>query len=114
MDEKSLQKIAIITVVIGLLVLFFYAQEVKLDIVPQIDNLPSSEDARIQGIITKLTKKDTVYFLTVEGQRPETMDVVLFPDQDIYLQEGSFVDIQGTVEEYNGKKELIAEEIVMK
>lgn len=114
MDEKTIQKVAIITTVLGLLVLFFYAQDVKLDVVDQIDNLPSSEDVRIQGVITKLTKKDTVYFLTVEGQRPEIMDVVLFPDRDIYLQEGNFVYVQGTVEEYNGKKEIIAEEIAIK
>ncbi|MDP3990375.1 MAG: OB-fold nucleic acid binding domain-containing protein [archaeon] len=114
MDEKSLQKLAMITTIVGLLILFFYAQEVNLNVVNQIDDLPSSENVRIQGVITKLTQKEKVYFLTVEGQKPEIMDVILFPDKEIYLKEGSFVDVSGTVEEYNGKKEVIAEEIVMR
>ena len=48
------------------------------------------------------------------GERIETMDVVVFPEEEIFLTEGAYVKISGMVEEYQGKKELIASKIVMK
>ena len=41
------------------------------------------------------------------------MDVVVFNDEEIYLKKGDYVEISGEVEEYKGKKEIIASEITI-
>jgi len=38
----------------------------------------------------------------------------LFKDSEIFLEEGDYVEVTGTVEDYNGKKEVIANKVVKK
>jgi DNA/RNA endonuclease YhcR with UshA esterase domain len=57
---------------------------------------------------------DNVVFIELEGKQVIKSDVILFPDEDLYLQEGNYVEIKGTIEEYNNQKEVIANEIVLK
>jgi len=38
----------------------------------------------------------------------------VFDDEPLYVTEGNYVEIDGIVEEYKGKKEVIASEIVIK
>ena len=61
-----------------------------------------------------MSQQDRVAFIELQGERVETIDVFLFADEDVYLQEGDYVEITGTVEEYQGKKEVIASKIVKK
>ena len=65
----------------------------------------------MEGLISKLVKKETAYFITLDGIRRETTEVILFPEEDVYLKEGQVVSIQGTVQAYNGKNEIIASRI---
>ena len=114
MEEKTLLSASLIMVLLGLTFLYFYAEEVQIRAAQQLGNLPPEEEVRLQGVISRVSQQDRVAFIELQGERVETIDVVLFADEDVYLQEGDYVEITGTVEEYQGKKEVIASKIVKK
>jgi transcriptional antiterminator len=114
MKESTILKLALLLTVIGLLFLFFYTENVNLEAVERIDTALPEETVKMVGLITKLTVKENVVFITLEGQRTEKVDVVLFPDHELFLNEGDYIEILGTVEEYKGKKEIIASSITLK
>ena len=114
MEEKTILNISLICVILGLFFLFLYVEEFDAQVVEQLEMIPPEEEVMIKGIITKMSRYDTTVFLEVAGERIETMDVVVFPEEEIFLTEGAYVKISGMVEEYQGKKELIASKIVMK
>jgi len=114
MQEKQLIKVSLIVASIGLLVLLFFADSFELVTINNIENVENEQEVKLQGVITRLTQLDKVVFIELEGEQVIKSDVILFPDGDIYLQEGNYVEITGTIEEYNNKKELIANEIVLK
>ena len=114
MNEKTILQISLIMIILGIAFLFFYAEEVEIPTAQQLDNIPPEEKVRVQGIITTVSKQGKVAFLQLQGERVETMNIVLFPDQDLYLQKGDYVEIIGTVEDYQGKKEVVASKITKK
>lgn len=114
MQEQTLLQVSVIMVLLGLTFLYFYAEEIEMPASSQLQNLPPEEKVRVQGIISRLSQQDKVAFIELQGERIETMDVVLFADEDIYLQEGDYVEITGTLEEYQGKPEIVASQITKK
>jgi aspartyl/asparaginyl-tRNA synthetase len=114
MEEKQLVKISLIVTIVGLLILLFFADSFELTAINKIDDVENEQEVKLLGKITKLTKLDKVIFIELEGEQVVKSDVILFPDSEIYLQEGNYVEITGTIEEYNNKKEVIANEIILK
>lgn len=101
-------------VLVGLAFLYFYAEEVQLPNAQKLDNIAPEEKVHLQGIISRLNQQDKVVFIELQGERIETTNVISFTDEELYLKEGDMVDIIGTVEDYQGKKEVIASHIVKK
>ena len=114
MQEKQLIKTSLIVASIGLLILLFFADSFELVAINNIENIENEQEVKLQGVITRLTQLEKVVFIELEGEQIVKSDVILFPDEDLYLQEGNYVEITGTIEEYNNKKEVIANEIVLK
>ncbi len=114
MQEKTLYLISVMVILLGLPFLFFYADEADLPSVARIDSELPEEKVRVSGRITRLSDHDKVIFLELQGERIETMEIVLFKEEEIFLHEGDYVEVSGTVEEYRGKKEVIADKVVLK
>ena len=114
MEEKQLIKISLIVTLVGLLILLFFADSFELITTNNIENVENEQEVKLQGVITKLTKLDKVMFIELEGKQVIKSDIILFPNEDIYLQEGNYVEIIGTIEEYNNNKEVIANKITLK
>ena len=114
MNERTIYKISFATMIIGITVLFFYADQFSVERVESIETRQVEEEVALSGTISQLRKTDTVYFLTIDGTKTIKTEVVFFPDEDIYVKQGQFVEVIGTVEEYKGKKELIANKITVK
>lgn len=112
MNEKTLLKISLAATILGLTFLFFYAGQFDLRAIENA-NLPE-EKVQLQGIIKTLQMKDKVAFMVIEGQRVETTPVVVFPPEELFLKAGDYVEIVGTVEEYQGKKEVVASSVILK
>ncbi|MBT4935261.1 hypothetical protein HOL21_04790 [Candidatus Woesearchaeota archaeon] len=114
LQEKMLIKVALAITLLGLTFLFFYADEFTIEIADRIDTIPAEEKVRIAGEVTRVSTHENVIFLEVEGKRTETMDIIVFNDEDLYVKKGHYVDIVGVVEDYKGKKEVIAERVEVK
>ncbi|MBI2146585.1 hypothetical protein HYU22_04555 [Candidatus Woesearchaeota archaeon] len=108
MEEKKLLTIASIATIVGLAFLFFYAQEADLPIATSLDEIMPAEDVTMAGTIQNVQEHGNVTFIKLAGERVETVDVVVFKADALPLQVGDQVKIQGTVEVYQGKKEIIA------
>ena len=114
MQEHTLYTISLAIILLGLGFLFLYAEEVELPLVDSIEPFSPAEKVRIEGTLSKLHRSDKVFFLQVQGKRTETLDIVFFPKEDVFLHEGDVVEVEGTVQEFQGSKEIIAEKIMIR
>lgn len=114
MEEILIVKISYILIIFGFAFLLIYSNEIDLEKVQDIDSIQSNEEVKIDGVVDRVTTKDKAIFLTITGQKTETLDVILFSDKEVSLRTGDRIEITGKVEEYNGKKEIIASEIFLK
>src|SRR3989338_6051063 len=95
MNEKHLGKIAFLTTILGLLFLWWYGAQVHLESFAHLDEMPAEKEIIVRGVVTKISQQDKAWFLEVDGETIEKVPVVLFPEEDIFLQEGDYVEIIG-------------------
>lgn len=114
MEEKTLLKISLGAIIIGLTALFFYTEKVELESDLDLESVPFDKEVKIRGKITSLKTHEQAIFLEIAGERIETTKVVLFNDRDVFLKEGDYVELSGKVEEYKGKREVIADKVILK
>ncbi|MDP3733904.1 MAG: OB-fold nucleic acid binding domain-containing protein [Nanoarchaeota archaeon] len=114
MNEKLLWKVSSITMIIGLVMMYGYAGKIEVHPDLDLETMPLDTEITVRGEITSVRTHEKAIFLEIAGEKVETVDVVLFHDQDLFVEEGDYIEINGKVEEYNGKKEIIAEKVIMK
>src|SRR3990167_10630325 len=68
MQEKTLLNLAIITAIVGLLLLTLCVDNVSFTAPQDPATLTSGTPTKIQGLVKSLSKKENVIFLTIEGQ----------------------------------------------
>ena len=113
MKEKTLFKTALICSFVGLIILFFISERISVDNVG-ISDLEMEEigkDIKLIGKIERVTNADKVVFLEISELKTEKVSIILFKDRDIDLIEGSYVEVYGEIDEYNGKREIIANKV---
>ena len=110
--EKLIFKISLIITIIGLSTLFFLTEEFNPRSVESIDK--PLEEVSITGKINKIINKEKVKFLEIEGKKVEKVEVVVFSNEDLFFKEGDIIEVNGIVEEYKGKKEIIPNKIKLK
>jgi len=55
-----------------------------------------------------------VAFLDVAQEEVKSVTVVLFKDSDIEISEGDIVEVEGSIEDYLGKREIIGNRVEVK
>lgn len=113
MQENTLKQVSIGVIIIGLALLFFYAQTITLPVSEEVTSA-ATEAILMKGTVKNLQVTDKAVFFELEGEKVVKTEVILFPDSSIYLREGDHVELTGQVEEYKGKKEVVADKIVLK
>lgn len=112
MKETALLKIALICSLAGLFMLYLISTRIEpKDYKPSILNKNIGDDVKLKGVITRITDKGNVVFIEVNQQSP--INVVLFTDDALKLNNGDNVEVIGKFQEYNGKPEIIAEKITV-
>mgnify|MGYP001609029313 CR=1 FL=1 len=114
MQEKTLLKISYLILILGLAFLFFYSQSFDFSLPSDPAVIESAEKVLMKGQVKNLKVTSKAVFFKLEGEKVITTDVILFPENSIYLKEGDYVEINGQIEEYNGEKELVADKIVLR
>ena len=104
MKEKQLLILAVITALLGGIILFFYAEEFSFQSLED----HGSEIVQLEGKIIKLSVSEKVSFLTLEGCKEDKTEIIVFNDENMPLKEGMTINVVGQKEEYKGKAEVIA------
>jgi RecJ-like exonuclease len=113
-NDSDLLKLSIIVAIIGLLGLFLYgAAGTTAYSVSELDQL-IGQKARISGTASSMStsKAGNTFFMISDGTGQ--INTVVFKDSGInvsQLKNGVSVEVTGTVQEYQGKLEIIAESI---
>jgi len=113
MDDRTLQKIALVGSFIGLMLVALLAQE-RSEITAQIDQVPEGQEVKVTGIVDSVRDVGKVVFLTLAEQKIEKTHVVLFKSKNMTLDMGSIVSVTGTIDDYNGEKQVIGNRIELK
>jgi DNA/RNA endonuclease YhcR with UshA esterase domain len=113
MQEKTLLKIALITSLLGLLVLYLISDniEIKEKNIEKITIENKDEFVKLRGIVNKVI--DTEKVTIMEITQPQQITVVLFKNENktMPIQQGNEIEIFGKVDEYEGKLEIIADRL---
>lgn len=108
MDEKTLLKIAMITSITGIAVLFVIS--LGMDKQEKPYQLLNDQDySTISGKVAKVSARENITFVTLYQNTP--VNAVIIGKGYLDLKAGDSVQMSGTVQEYNGAKEFVAEEI---
>lgn len=112
MQTSLLLKISLITSIIGLILLFYLAEnlEPKLIEIKEIDERLFEEYVKISGEISKVRETEGLYILTVNDG--EEIDVIIFKNKEkLSFTKNSRVEVIGKVSEFRGKLQIEAFEI---
>lgn len=113
MKEKTLLKIALITSLLGLLILYLISGSIELKEknIEKITIENKDEFVKLSGIVSNLVNSEKVMILEIT--QPQEITVVLFKNENksIMINEGNEIEVFGRVDEYNGKMEIIAERV---
>ena len=113
MKEKILFKLSFIFSLVGITILFFISENSNINpiSISDIEKEEIGNTVKIIGKIERTTNLDKIIFLEVGQEKIETISVILFKDSEILLSKGDSVEIIGEIDDYNGKKEVIANSI---
>ena len=113
MKEQTLLKTALITSLLGLLVLYLISDniEIKEKNIEKITFENKDEFVKLRGIVSKVI--DTERVTIMEITQPQQITVVLFKNENktMPIQQGNEIEIFGKVDEYEGKLEIIADRL---
>lgn len=107
MQESTLLIIAMISSILGIIILFFVSSNTEA---PEGIILEDESKYTIQGEIKRVTELDKVTFLEIEKQ--DALTVVLFKDYPVELRKGDFVEVIGQASKDDENEiQLIGKEI---
>ena len=116
MKERTLFKIAILCFLVGIVPLFFIADNIDLrEIdVSEIEGENIGDDVKLLGEVVAVSNTEKVMFLEVAQQKIEIVDVVLFKEEDIMIKEGDYIELVGELDDYNGSVNIIANAVKLR
>ena len=108
MEEKKLLKLALICSLLGTALLYFISLTISQE--QKSFSLVQDEDySVISGEVYSFSSHGNVSFVKIYQKLP--VDVVIIGNNYIDLKNGDFIEVRGTKQDYEGKKELVADEI---
>lgn len=113
MDEKNLLKVALICSVIGIFIIFLFADRLEPSLISISDISDSllDRDVRIQGKISSIKESSSVLILEVKDDS-SAIKVVAFDNDYSNFKKNQSVEILGVVKEYKGVLEIESKQII--
>ena len=111
MRESLLLKIALATSLLGLVLLYFFAERIELDesSIAKLDRTDIGNFVKGQGKVMKVY--DNKEYMVLQIQQPETISVIFFKESNVSIDEQDTVEIIGKVSEFKGKQQIVADRI---
>ena len=109
MRDNTLLTIAIIVSIGGILILFLLFNLNLISNSAEGFYLGDIEDKVVlKGEVSKVNVNPTASFITLKVD--EYVPLVVF--DEVNVQKGDFIEIQGSLDEYKGKKQVVVDKIV--
>ena len=112
MDENLLLSIAIACSIIGVIGLYLIAGRIEADesAISRINSGQADSEVMVSGKVSRITDEEG--FVIIEIERKERIPVFVMKNNDYSgLRKDDMVQVRGAVQEYKGKKEIVADEI---
>ena len=112
MKENNLLKIALISSIAGITLLFLISGNIDIDekSIAEINKESLDEFVKVKGTVTDVFNSSAVTI--IEVTQPQTMNVVLFNNKKpTPLKEGDYIEVIGKIDEYNGDMEVIGDKV---
>ncbi|MFA5176335.1 MAG: OB-fold nucleic acid binding domain-containing protein [Candidatus Nanoarchaeia archaeon] len=115
MDNDQLFNICLCLSLICLLMLSLYCEDLKYDeySIKEINSKMLDQKVRISGTITSITETQGLYILNIK-ENSDKITVLIFKKEPLDLRKNSFVEVSGSVTEYQDQLEIIAKRIELK
>lgn len=107
MRERTLLKIALISSLAGLLLLFLIAEQMPVS--QSMVGTADTEELIVRGEVLAVTQSEESTFIRMRSS--EAVPVSLLGKPLFTLQKGDRIEVRGTLEEFNGRKSVLAEEV---
>ena len=113
MKESTLFKFALAVSLIGILALLIIVEKIDLP----LTNINSAKDTKdenlikVKGTIEDIKETPGLFILNVKDETGN-INVIVFKENNLNFTKNSLVEIEGTVQEYQGKNEVIAKRII--
>ena len=112
MKETTLLKIALISSITGILILFIIADNLEITVTKIIDI--KEEDlnkyVKVQGYVDSYKGLTGLSIMNIHDETG-SIDVVMFKEEDILIYTGTLLEIEGSISEYNGELQINADSI---
>jgi DNA/RNA endonuclease YhcR with UshA esterase domain len=113
MKEKALLKVALITSLAGLLILYLINGNIDLKEknIEKITLDNKGDFVKLKGIVNKVVNTENVVIMEIAQSNEITVVFFKNENQEININQNNEVEIFGKVDEYEGKLEIIADRI---
>lgn len=110
MKENMLLKLALIFSLVGLIVLFVLSNAVEPgEYNAGLNSFQAGEYVKAKGVVSKISSGNNAVFIELRQYTP--VNIVVFEDDNISINDGDEIEVIGKTEEYNGEFEIIASRI---
>ena len=109
MKEKTLLRIAIISALLGVFLLYIISESITIDesSISKIEDEEIGNDVKVKGVVKDVFNGEKISIVTIT--QPEEMKIVIM--ENISIGEGDYIEVIGEVEEYNGEREVIGNRV---
>lgn len=112
MQDSTLLKMALLTSIIGLILLAIILSTMNFEEVDisQTRDLEEGMSIKVSGVVERVNSKDGFSVLSI--RKEEMISVVVF--DSVNITKGQRIEVRGRIKDYKGEKELIADSIILK
>ena len=112
MKETTLLKIAFISSITGILIIFILADNLEIQVtkIANITEENMDEYIRVQGYVDSYYETTGLSILTIHDETGY-IDVVMFKEENITIYTNSLLEIEGSISEYDGQLQINADSV---
>ncbi len=110
MDEKLLVNVSIFFSVVGIIALYFISRSITVNetTIEKINEPGSLNNVVVKGTVADIKKTGSSTIIAIS--QDNTINAIVF-NKNLSIEKGREIEVKGAVQEFKGKKSIIAEEI---
>ncbi len=116
MKEELLFRTALVFSLVGIIILLFLGNSIKLEHsnISDIDKTKIGENVKTKGMVVDKKELQSLYLFNIKDETG-TIKVVIFKDNkdSVYLKKGQMIEVEGVVKKYKDELEIEANKITI-